>query len=79
MPEDQCDNGNGEEKSKKEFGPLKAADNNNYQIEGEDWGGLKPQAAKNNLKQKYRTWLDKKRTMRWDVARLIFQRIQKIL
>ncbi len=33
-----------------EFGPLKAAKNEDYQIEGEDWGGLKPQAAKKKLK-----------------------------
>ncbi len=50
MPEDQSDNAHSEEKNKKEFGPLKATNNNNYQIEGEDWGGLKPQAAKKNLK-----------------------------
>ncbi|MBT0158970.1 site-specific DNA-methyltransferase [Candidatus Bathyarchaeota archaeon A05DMB-2] len=35
---------------KREFGPLKATKNNDYQIEGEDWGGLKPQAAKQKLK-----------------------------
>jgi DNA modification methylase len=35
---------------KHDFGPLKAAESDEYQIEGEDWGGLKPQAAKKKLK-----------------------------
>jgi DNA modification methylase len=35
---------------KYDFGPLKAAESEEYQIEGEDWGGLKPQAARKKLK-----------------------------
>ena len=32
------------------FGPLKVSENEDYQIEGEDWGSLKPQAARKKLK-----------------------------
>jgi len=48
MPEESDEQKEREEK--REFGPLKATKNNDYQIQGEDWGGLKPQTAKQKLK-----------------------------